>query len=104
MISKLLDNRVLVKRIQNPDKIGRIYIPQSATSKPDPEKGIVVAIGPGKAITSIAERTDIKEFRIPMQVKVGDIVLYNRFVAIQLDDKEDLLVMHESDIFCILEE
>jgi co-chaperonin GroES (HSP10) len=103
----LLDNRVLIKREKNPDKIGSIYIPASATTKPDPEKGVVVAIGPGKALARLSSpEQESGSLRVPMQVAVGDVVLYNRFVAIQIDEKNDpdLLVMHETDVFCILSE
>ncbi|HVE44375.1 MAG TPA: co-chaperone GroES [Gammaproteobacteria bacterium] len=72
---------------------GGIVIPDTAKEKP--AKGIVVAIGPGKA-------TDGKVK--PLEVKVGDKVLYSKYAGtnINLDSKE-YLVMREDDVMGVIE-
>ena len=86
---KPLADRVIVEPSAAEDKTsGGIIIPDTAKEKP--QKGTVVAVGPGK-----------KEE--PLTVKVGDIVLYGKYTGteITLDDKE-YLIMRESDIVAII--
>ena len=65
-----------------------LYIPDSAKEKP--QQGIVVAVGPGKADE-------------PMEVKVGDTVLYGKYAGVELtvEDKKYLIVK-QSDILAII--
>ncbi|TAF45496.1 MAG: co-chaperone GroES [Sphingobacteriales bacterium] len=71
-----------------------IYIPDTAQEKP--QKGTVVAVGPGK----YAEASGTL---IPMAVAVGDTVLYGKYAGqeSQINGK-DYLIMKESDIYAIL--
>ena len=71
-----------------------LYIPETAQEKP--QKGTVVAIGPGKY-------ADMTGNLIPMAYKVGDEVLYGKYggTEITIDGKE-YLIMRESDIFATL--
>jgi len=71
-----------------------IYIPDTAQEKP--QKGTVVAVGPGK----YAEATGTL---IPMTVAVGDTVLYGKYAGqeSQISGK-DYLIMKESDIYAVL--
>ena len=65
-----------------------IIIPDTAKEKP--QKGKVVAVGPGK----------IDE---PMTVKVGDMVLYGKYAGTEIsDNNNDYLIMRESDIVAIV--
>ena len=71
-----------------------IYIPETAQEKP--QKGTIVAVGPGKY-------ADVTGTLIPMTSKVGDEVLYGKYAGteITLDGKE-YLIMRESDIYAVL--
>jgi chaperonin GroES len=90
-----LHDRVIVKRVEEERKTASgIVIPDSATEKPD--QGEVLAVGPGK-------RDDSGKV-IPMDVKVGDKVLFGKYSgqAVKVDGDE-LLVMREEDIMGVLE-
>ena len=92
---KPLQDRVLVERLQEEEKTkGGIIIPDSAKEKP--MQGKVVAAGGGR----ISE--DGK--KIPMDVKVGDTVLFAKYSGndVKIDDKE-YLIMKEDDILAIVE-
>ena len=86
---KPLADRVVVEAAAAEEKTaGGIIIPDTAKEKP--QRGKVVAAGPGKKDE-------------PTQVKVGDIILYGKYsgTEIQVDGK-DYLIMRESDIFAII--
>lgn len=86
---KPLADRVLIEPAAAEQKTASgIIIPDTAQEKP--QKGIVVAVGPGK--------TDE-----PMTVKVGDHVLYGKYSGTELSvDGGDYLIMKEADIFAIV--
>jgi chaperonin GroES len=71
-----------------------IILPETAKEKP--QKGTVLAAGPG--------RTDDNGRRIEMDVKTGDVVLYARFAGteVKINDRK-LLILKESDILAIAE-
>jgi chaperonin GroES len=71
-----------------------IYVPETAKEKP--QEGKVVAAGPG--------RRDEEGERVPMDVAVGDRVLYAKYAGteIKLEDKK-YLILKESDILAILD-
>jgi len=92
MATKLqpLADRVLVKPIEKEEKTkSGIFIPDTAKEKP--QEGEILAVGPGKM-------TDDGK-RIPMDLKVGDRVLYAKYggTEIKVDD-EELMILRESDI------
>ena len=92
MAAKLqpLADRVLVKPIEKEEKTkSGIYLPDTAKEKP--QEGEIMAVGPGKM-------TD-EGTRIPMDLKVGDRVIYAKYggTEIKVDDKE-LMILRESDI------
>jgi chaperonin GroES len=92
---KPLGSRVVVEPIEQEEVTpGGIVLPETAKEKP--QKGTVLSIGAG-------DRDDDGK-RIPMDVKVGDVVLYAKYsgTEIKLDSKK-LLIMRESDILAILE-
>ena len=91
---KPLGDRVLVKPAEPKEVVkGGIIIPDSAKEKP--MQGEVIAIGKG-ALNKKGER-------LPMDVKVGDIVLYGKYAGseIKIDD-EKYIIMHQDDIYGIL--
>jgi chaperonin GroES len=72
---------------------GGIYIPDTAKEKP--QKGKVVAAGPGRT-------TDDGKV-IPMPVKVGDIVVYSKYAGTEYtNDGTDYLIVRESDILAVV--
>ena len=85
-----LADRLVVKPIEREEVTrGGIVLPDTAKEKP--QEGEVLAVGPGRL------SDDGK--RIPMDVKVGDIVLYTRYggTEIKIED-EELIILRESDI------
>jgi len=92
MAAKLhpLADRVLVKPMEKEEKTkSGIYLPDTAKEKP--QEGEVLAVGPGKM------SDDGK--RIPLDVKVGDTVLYAKYGGTEIKlDGEDLIILRESDI------
>ena len=91
---KPLNNRVLVIRTEDEHKTkGGIIIPDTAQEKP--QKGKVIAVGPGKM------GEDGK--RLPIDVKVGDHVLFSKYAGteIKIDDIEHLF-MKEEDILAVI--
>jgi len=90
---KPLGDRLIVKPIERETMKGGIIIPDTAKEKP--MEGEVLAAGPGKL--------DDKGNRMPMDVKVGDKVLYGKYsgTEIKLDD-ETYLIIHQDEILGIL--
>ncbi len=90
-----LGDRVLVKRVSEQEKTkGGIVLPDTAKEKP--QRGEVVAVGEGRL-------TDDGK-RIPMNVKVGDKVIFAKYAGTEIElDDEEYLLMSESDILAILE-
>jgi chaperonin GroES len=90
-----LHDRVIVKRIDEERKsAGGIVIPDTAAEKPD--QGEVVAVGKGK-------KTDEGKL-VPLDVKVGDRVLFGKYSGQTVKVKGDeLLVMREEDIMGVIE-
>ncbi len=88
---ELYDDRVLVKPAAAEEKTaGGIIIPDTAKEKP--QKGTVVAVGPGK----YAEQTGNL---IPVKQNVGDAVLYGKYAGTEINVAgEDYLIMRTSDI------
>ena len=86
---KPLADRVLVEAAAAEDKTaGGIIIPDTAKEKP--QKGTVVAVGPGKKDE-------------PMTVKIGDNVLYGKYAGTEITiDGENYLIMRESDIVAVI--
>jgi chaperonin GroES len=91
-----LHDRVVIKRIEAEEKTtGGIIIPDTAKEKP--QQGEVIAVGPGGR--------DQSGKLIPVDVKVGDRVLFGKWsgTEVKLDDVE-YLIMKESDIMGVLVE
>ena len=86
---KPLADRVLVEPAVAEEKTaGGIIIPDTAKEKP--QRGVVVAVGPGKKDE-------------PLTVKVNDQVLYTKYAGTELTlEGNDYLIMRESDIVAII--
>ncbi len=92
---KPLGDRLVVEPTEKEERTASgIILPETAKEKP--QEGTVLAAGPG--------RTDDDGKRIPMDVKVGDVVLYAKYAGteVKIDDKK-LLILKESDILAIVE-
>jgi chaperonin GroES len=93
---KPLGDRLVVEAIEQEDATASgILIPESAKEKP--QQGNVLAAGPG--------RLDDDGKRIPMEVKVGDRVLYAKYAGteIKLEDNKKVLILKESDVLALVE-
>lgn len=91
---KPLADRIVVRPLEAEEKTpGGILIPDSAKEKP--QKGEVVAVGPGKVSDSGQ--------KIEMSLKKGDKVLYGKYAGTEVTvDGEDLMIMRESDVLASL--
>ena len=91
-VSPLAD-RVVVKALEETEQMrGGLYIPDTAKEKP--QQGEIVAVGPG--------RFD-EGNRVPMDVKVGDKVLYGKYSGTEVTiDGEQLLILRESDVLAVI--
>ncbi len=92
MVTKLqpLGDRILVKPLAREEVTrGGIVLPDTAKEKP--QEGQVIATGEGKR--------DDKGQRIPMEVSVGDVVLYAKYGGTEVKlEGEDYIILRESDI------
>ena len=91
-VSPLAD-RVVVKALEETEQMrGGLYIPDTAKEKP--QQGEVIAAGPGRFE---------KDKRVPMEVKVGDRILYGKYSGTEVTiDGENLLILRESDVLAVI--
>ena len=88
-----LADRVVIRPLEESETMkGGLYIPDTAKEKP--MQGEIIAVGPGRI-----EKGD----KVPMELKVGDRVLYGKYsgTEVKLGD-EDLLIIKESDVLAVL--
>ncbi len=85
-----LSDRVVVKPLKQEEKTSSgIFLPDTAKEKP--QEGEVLAVGPGRY-------TD-EGTRVPMDLKVGDRVIYSKFAGTEYKVGDDeYLILRESDI------
>ena len=90
---KPLGDRVVVRPQPAEEKTASgLFIPDTAKEKP--QRGTVVAVGPGKVENGT---------KVDMTVSDGDIVLYGKYSCTEIAiNNEDLLIMRESDILGIV--
>ncbi|WP_260293600.1 co-chaperone GroES [Sedimenticola hydrogenitrophicus] len=90
-----LQDRVVIRRMEEErTSAGGIVLPDSATEKP--AQGEVIAVGNGKVLNSGESR--------PLDVKVGDKVLFGKYSGNEVKlGEETLLVMREEDIMGVIE-
>ena len=88
-----LEDRVVVWPDDEGESMrGGLYIPDTAKEKPT--QGEILAVGPGRV-----EKGD----RIPVDVKVGDKVLYGKYSGTEVAiDGENYLILRESDVLAII--
>jgi len=91
---KPMEDRVILKSMEAESKTaGGIIIPDNAKEKP--QKGEIVAVGPGKM--------NDKGTRNEMTVKVGDKVLYGKYAGTEVTiDGNEYLIVRESDILAVV--
>ena len=88
-----LADRVVVRSLEGHEQTrGGLFIPDTAKEKP--QEGEILAVGPGRF-------DDGK--RVPMEVKVGDKVLFGKYSGTEVTiDGEALLILRESDVLAVL--
>ena len=83
-----LEDKIIVKQAEAETKTASgLYIPDNAKEKP--QQGEVLAVGPG--------RRDDKGERIPMDVKVGDKVLYSKYGGTEVHYQGEDYLVHQLD-------
>ena len=95
---KPLADRVVVEPLEKDEETfagGKLVLPDTAKEKP--QQGKVLAVGPG--------RLDEDGKRIPMEIKVGDVVVYAKCpgTSFKTEDGKDILFMKENDVLAVLE-
>jgi chaperonin GroES len=90
-----LGDRVLIKPVEKKDEVrGGLIIPDTAKEKP--QEGEVIAAGKGK--------TGDDGKLIPMDVKVGDRILYGKYSGTEVKiEGQEYLIMHQDDILGVIE-
>ena len=89
-----LHDRVVVRRVDSETKTaGGIILPDTAQEKPS--EGEIIAVGSGA-------RDEVGKL-IPLDVKTGDKILFGKWSGTEIKiNSEELLIMKESDIMCVL--
>ena len=94
---KPLGDRIIVRREAAEGKTaGGIILPDTAKNKP--QRGEVIAVGPGKLKADGTRNT--------MQLKAGDHVLFTSWAGDEFQDRknpDEILVMHEGDVLAVIE-
>ncbi len=91
-----LNDKVIIKPIREDEKTKAGIVLPDTVEKEKPEKGEVIAVGPGKLLENGQ--------RAPMSVKVGDKVIFKKYSPDEIKiNKEEYLVIDESDIIGIIE-
>jgi len=88
-----LSDRVMVKALEETEQMrGGLFIPDTAKEKP--QQGEIIAVGPGRYE---------KDVRVPMELKVGDKVLYGKYSGTEVTlDNEPFLILRESDVLAVI--
>ncbi len=91
-----LGDRVLVKPLEDEERTkGGIVLPDTAKEKP--QRGEIVAVGPG-------EWDEEGQKRLPVDIKVGDQVLYAKYAGSEFKvDGVEHLILRQSDILAVFE-
>jgi chaperonin GroES len=88
-----LADRVVIRPLEDTEEMrGGLYIPDTAKEKP--QQGEIVAVGPGRF-----EKSE----RVPMELKVGQRVLYGKYSGTEVTiDDEEYLIIKESDVLAVI--
>ena len=92
---KPLEDRIVIRQVDSEEKTASgLYIPDAAKEKP--QEGEVLAVGPG--------RVDDNGNRVPVDVKVGDHVIFSRYGGTEGKyDGEELQILSARDVLAIVE-
>lgn len=95
---KPLGDRILVEPLEEEVQTfagGQLVLPDTAKEKP--QQGKVLAVGPG--------RLDEDGKRIPLEIKVGDVIVYAKYAGTQFKttDGKQVLFLKESDVLAVLD-
>ena len=92
---KPLDDRIVVKANEAEEKTASgLVIPDTAKEKP--QQGTVLAVGPGRRSEQTGEI-------IPLDVKVGDTVVYSKYGGTEITNSgEDLLILTSRDVLAVV--
>jgi chaperonin GroES len=95
MAVKPLDDRVLVKQNEAEEKTaGGIVLPDTAKEKP--QRGTVIAVGPGKLLDS-GKRGE-------MGLKKGDEIFYGKYTGTEIKiDGDEYVILRETDVLAVIE-
>ena len=95
VVLKPLEDRIVVQPLEAEQVTASgLVIPDTAKEKP--QEGKVLAVGPG--------RFDDKGARVPVDVKVGDVVLYSKYGGTEVKySGEEYLVLSARDVLAIIE-
>lgn len=95
MAVRPLDDRVLVKQSEAEERTaGGIVLPDTAKEKP--QRGKVIAAGPGKLLDSGK--------RGGMSVKKGDNIFYGKYAGTEIKiDGHDYVILKESDVLAVVQ-
>ena len=95
VVLKPLEDRIVVEPLEAEQVTASgLVIPDPAKEKP--QEGKVIAVGPG--------RFDDKGSRVPVDVKVGDVVLYSKYGGTEVKySGEEYLVLSARDVLAVIE-
>jgi chaperonin GroES len=95
VVLKPLEDRIVVQPLEAEQVTASgLVIPDTAKEKP--QEGKVIAVGPG--------RVDDKGVRVPVDVQVGDVVLYSKYGGTEVKySGEEYLVLSARDVLAIIE-
>ena len=96
-----LHNNVLIQRDEPLGQIGNIVLPDE--SKKRQQMGTVLAVGPGKYPNT---KAGFPMERIPMTVKVGERVLFNKYSGHSTDPEDDeclFVLMEEENVLAVID-
>ena len=95
---KPLGDRIVVRRFEADEKTaGGIILPDNAKNKP--QKGKVLAVGPGKMVKDGSRR--------PLQVKEGETVIFTSWAGDEFKEQKtrgNILLMREEDVLAVVDE
>ena len=93
---KPLEDRILVEP-QDAEQVTKSGLVIPDTAKEKPQEGTVIAVGPGRF-------DDKGEKRIPLDVAVGDVVLYSKYGGTEVKySGEDYLILSARDVLAVVE-
>ena len=94
MAIKPLEDRIVIKTNEaETTTASGLVIPDTAKEKP--QEGTVIAVGPGRFDDGV---------RVPMDVKVGDVVLYSKYGGTEMKfNNEEFLVLSARDVLAVIE-